>query len=459
MPTIPHVPGLPYIGSAFVFAANPLRYMYRQFDKHGSTFLLTLLGERVYVTRDPEVFRFALQTNQREFVKDRGYEALKMVLGEGLVTSEGDFWRKQRRIVQPVFYKKSLHQLYDAMVLETNKYVRELRDRIPNEPVIDVSEEMMGVTANIVLQTLFSSEHDEDQREMYHLINDAQHYMVGVVRQPYLHPWRVVSGQRRRFNDVRRRVDSLIYNLIEERRRSGELKHDLLDLLLHATDETTGGAMSDTQVRDEAVTLFAAGHETSANALSWTLYLLSQHPEVVARLREEADRVVGDGEHPDATQIRQMPYSAQVIEEGMRLYPPAWALGRRLVEDTTIDGKHYKGDSIFLMSVHGLHRNPDLWNDPDAFRPERFSTDAVRMRPKGHYIPFGAGPRMCIGYHFAMMEMQLLLVQLIRNFDFELVAEQRVEPQPLIALKPKYGIKMRVRALSLHHHREAVSER
>ncbi|MBI5915213.1 MAG: cytochrome P450, partial [Bacteroidetes bacterium] len=248
----------------------------------------------------------------------------------------------------------------------------------------------------------------------------------------------------RRFKKDMAWFDGYIYELIEARRHDPNPPNDLLTMLLAARDEDTGEAMSDRALRDEAVTLFAAGHETSATALSWTLWLLAQHPDVLQKLRDEVETVL-EGRMPAFEDLRKLTYTMQVISEGMRLYPPAFAVGRQPLETDEILGVSIPKRSIMFISIAALHRDPRHWERPHDFYPEHFSPEQEKERPRLAYMPFGAGPRMCIGNHFALMEMQLLLALLVRQFDFELEKNHPVEPEPLVTLKPKHGILMRLK--------------
>ena len=237
--------------------------------------------------------------------------------------------------------------------------------------------------------------------------------------------------------------DRQLYALVDERRAMTNRPNDLLTMLLEARDADTGEAMSDQQLRDEAITLFAAGHETSSNGLSWILYLLSQHPEVLRSLRNEVDEVLGD-RTPTFNDLPGLSYPMQVIKEGMRLYPPAFAIGREPIEDDVILGHRVPAGSVVFIAIAAVHRNPDWYERPTDFYPEHFLPEAEKERPRLAYMPFGAGPRMCIGNHFALMEMQLLLAMMVRRFNFELLPGHPIKPEPLITLKPRYGVKMRV---------------
>ncbi len=409
----------------------------------GDFYRIPFFFRSIFIVSNLEAIRHVLQANQKNYVKSPAYRNLKLALGNGLVTSEGEYWRRQRRLSQPAFYKTQLEELFKTMGQVTERFCADLAEKSKTGQPLDISKEMMSVTADIALKTLFGSENPADISEMYRVMMDGQDYIIHRTIKPYLVPFVFINGRHRRFRRDMDWFDSHLFRLIEARRKMESPPNDLLTMLLSARDEETGEAMSDRQLRDEAITLFAAGHETSSNALSWTLYLLAQHPEVMEKLRSEVDTLLGD-RTPSFEDLKKLPYTMQVISEGMRLYPPAHAVGREPVEDDEILGHRIPRRSILFISITALHRDARYWERPHEFYPEHFDPETEKERPRMAYLPFGAGPRMCIGNHFALMEMQLLLAMLVRHFDFELDASHPVEPEPLITLKPKYGIRMLV---------------
>ncbi len=435
---------LPVVRSTKDFFRDPLGFTVRQARRVGDFYRLRFYFRKLFVTTNLEVIRHVLQVNHRNYVKSPAYRELKQALGNGLVTSEGELWRRQRRLMQPIFYKQALEGIFEKMRGAAEDYCRRLEQRPDPEHPLDLSQEMMGITADIVLKTLFSSDNPASRSELYHSMWVAQEYIMWRTLNPFLTPLVWVNGMRRRFKKALRLFDQNIYRLIEERENAENPPHDLLSLLVHARDADTGERMSRHQLRDEAITMYSAGHETSSNGLSWTFYLLAQHPEVLEELRREVDQTLAD-RTPTFEDLKALEYTRMVLEESMRLYPPAYAIGREAVEEDRILGHPIPPKSIILIAIYALHRDPQHWEEPDAFRPERFAAEQLKERPRLAYMPFGAGPRMCIGNHFAMMEMQLLLAMLVRRFDFELVEGHPVEPEPLITLKPKHGLLMRVR--------------
>jgi cytochrome P450 len=430
------------------FIANPFEFTIRQSRLLGNFYRVPFVFRKLFVASDIEAISHVLQKNQKNYVKSIAYRHLRLALGNGLVTSEGEYWRNQRRLVQPVFYKNRLEEMFQKMELVTRRYVSDLQQRTAGGQVLDLSREMMRITADITLMTLFSTDEAADLSEVYRIMLEAQDYIIFKTARPHLSPLVYLDGRHRRFKRDIRWFDAYIYRLIADRKSQERPPADLLTLLIQARDEDTGQPMTDREIRDEAITIYAAGHETSSTALCWTLYLLAQHAEVLRKVRQEIEEVTG-GRQPGFEDLRQLAYTAQVIQESMRLYPPAFAIGRQPVKDDVILGHPVPAYSIVFLSIGALHRDPAHWERPDEFFPEHFSPEAEKQRPRMAYMPFGAGPRMCVGNHFAMMEMQLLLSLFVRHFDFELVGEHPVVPEPLITLKPKHGILMKIVPRSL----------
>ena len=424
------------------FIKHPGIFVLENSKRYGASFFLKLPLRHVLCTLDPEVMTHVLVKNQKNYRKSFAYKQLRLALGMGLVTSEGDYWRKQRRMAQPAFYKARLEDLFRGMFEVTEQYVEELAEK--EGTTVDISAEMMKITADVVLRTLFSADNDLDQKEMYRQMVGAQEYVIHRINYPLTRFMNYLNGRHRRFLQDRKAFDDTIIDLIRRRRNTENAPNDLLTMLLSARDADTGEGMTETQLRDEAITIFAAGHETSANALTWTLMLLSQHPETVKKLRTELREVLG-GNTPTFADLPRLQYTKQVIEEGMRLYPPAHAVGREAVEADEINGTKIKKNMIVLLSIFSMHRSELYYKNPEKFDPDRFAPERVKLRAKNTYLPFGAGPRMCIGNHFAMMEMQLILASLLQKFDFEFAEGQNVEMHPLITLKPKQNIKLKMR--------------
>jgi cytochrome P450 len=393
----------------------------------------------VYLLNHPDYIKDVLVRNNRMFKKGRGLERAKRLLGEGLLTSEGEFHRRQRRLSQPAFHRKRIMAYAEVMT----HYAERTAERWQDGATLDISQEMMRLTLAIVGKTLFDADVEAEAEEIGEALTTVLHQfqsftmlILGDLAQKLPLP------QIRRFEKAKARLDATIYRMINERRAGGEDKGDLLSMLLLAQDEEgDGGRMTDVQLRDEAMTIFLAGHETTANALTWTWYLLSQNPEAEARLHAELDEVLG-GKLPTYEDVARLKYTEKVLAESMRLYPPAFTLGRRALQDYQAGGYTIPAGSIVLMSQYLMHRDPRYFPDPLRFDPERFTPEAQALRPKFAYFPFGGGPRLCIGEPFAWMEGVLLLATLAQRWQMRLVPGHPVMPRPTVTLRPKYGMRM-----------------
>lgn len=441
-----------YTGEGFfkrnaAFFTDSLNFTTRNLKDVGDFYYSNMMMRPYYITSNPEAINHVLVNNQKNYIKSPAYQQLKMVIGNGLVTSEGDFWRKQRRLAQPAFYKKNLVELYKVMQEGVKSFQNELVQDIQKNDTIDLSEQMSKITADIVCRTLFTTNDAGDDKMIYQAISASQEFVVFCMQNPHLVPFSYINGKRRNFYKNKAILDKKIFSLIEERRQTKAETPDLLNMLMNIQDADTGEVMSNQQLRDEVMTMYIAGQETSANALSWTLYLLAKHPEVMERLRAEVQFVLGNNPTPSFHELMRLQYTKQVLDESMRLYPPVWSLGRQSLEKDTILGYEIPKGAIVFISNYTLQRDPRYWKNPDAFNPDRFHPDNQSPQLRLHYLPFGAGPRMCIGKHFAMMEMQLILSVLVNNFNFELIPDQEIIPQALVTLKPKHGIKMRLKSL------------
>lgn len=389
----------------------------------------------------PSYVKHIMQVNNKNYCKGFEYDHLKHVLGEGLLTSEGDFWLRQRRLAQPAFHKKRIESFSETITDSTAILCQEWANRDSNE-ALDIHLEMMRLTLDVVGKTLFSSHVIQDaeriERALSAIVEDNFRRIQALVNQPIWLP----SPQNIRLKKNIKVLDEVVLGIIEKRRKlEVDEGNDLLTMLMEVEDEDTGEKMSDLQLRDEVMTIFLAGHETTANALSWALYLLSVNPEAEAKFHAELKTVL-DGRVPTYEDARALTYTMAVINESMRLYPPAWVVGRTALEEDEIDGfRIRKGDNI-MIAPYVVHRNPVYWEDPDAFKPERFLTE--EKIDKFQFFPFGGGPRFCIGNNFALLEMQLVLAMIGQRFTLRLEEGQQITPEPLVTLRPQNGIRMRV---------------
>jgi cytochrome P450 len=397
-----------------------------------------------YLVSSPGGVKRVLQDNSDNYGRQtRGFQALRLTLGDGLITTDGTFWRRQRRIAQAAFHKQRLAALGAIM----SRAALELTDRLSaaarqGEP-IDIVPEISRVTLAILGRSLFSLDLDGAAEDVGRAVVVVLRHTIRRVQSFLPTPAAIPTGENRRFAAAVRTLDRVVLQSIAERRSDGVDRGDLLSMLLATRDEETGEGMTDRQLRDEVMTLMLAGHETTAMALSWTMYLLSRHPAARRTLQAEVDAALGD--RPAATEdLPRLPYTRMVVEETMRLFPPAWGVTRSVAADDEIDGFHIPGGKMVLVSPYVTQRDPRLWENPEGFEPERFALPGDAARPRYAYFPFGGGPHLCIGAGFAMMEAQILLATLARRVRLDLLPGHPIEVEPLVTLRPRHGIRMTV---------------
>lgn len=409
---------------------------------YGDVSHLELQGRHFYLLNHPDLIQDVLVTNDRLFVKSRALQVARRLLGEGLLTSEGDFHLRQRRLVQPAFHRQRMAAYGEVMA----SYAARSSERWSAQGAsltVDMSEEMMRLTLAIVGKTLFDADVEGEAQEIGQSLTEALHGLSRTLLPGGEMVEKLPLPANQRAEEARQRLDATIYRLIRERRASGEDRGDLLSMLLAARDEDGKEAegMSDQQARDEAMTLFLAGHETTANALTWTWYLLSQNSVEERQLHAEVDRVLGD-RLPTVDDIPNLPYTRMVLSEAMRLCPPVYAIGRQAVEDYEVRGYVLPAGSTVFVSQYVMQRDPRYWFDAERFDPNRWTPEAQARRPKFTYFPFSAGPRVCIGEGFAWTEGILVLATLAQRWQARLVLGHPVTPEPLITLRPKFGMRM-----------------
>jgi len=399
-----------------------------------------LAGAPIVFLAEPELIGEVLLDKEGVFHKDKVTSDLSSFLGQGLLTAEDELWRKQRKLIAPSLTKKHIASYADTMTRLAEAHASNLRDG----EVRDVHSDMTRLTLDIVVETLFGTAlaagYEKAAELMDALMNDFVE-MVQTWRR--LFPSWVPFAARRRTKEHARELDAFVLELIRRKRASGELGDDLLSRLLEARDDE-GSGMSDRQLRDEALTLFAAGHETTANALTYALMLLGEHPEIDARLQTELGSALGDRK-ATAADVSKLPLTDAVIKESLRLYPPAYMIGREATREVRIGAWELPPRTTVLMSIWGMHHDPRFFPDPEAFRPDRWLDGSTTSLPKYVYQPFGGGPRVCVGNHFAMMEAVLTLAALLRRARWELVSRTPPELQMAITMRPVHGLPMRVR--------------
>ncbi len=399
-------------------------------------------GMPAYFLNDPEMIRDLLVVNAHKFVKGRALQRAKRLLGEGLLTSEGEFHLRQRRMIQPAFHRQRIAEYAKAMT----EFGEKMSTEWQNGEERDMMREMMRLTLNIVGKTLFSANVEDDSTEVGKAMTTLVE-MFNILLLPFSEILeKLPLPHSIRFKRAKKTLDEVIYKIIEERRASGEDKGDLLSMLLLAQDdEGDGKGMSDQQIRDECLTLFLAGHETTANALTWSWYLLSQNPEKEAKFYAELDEVFADGRAPNIEDYARLSYTESVLAESMRLFPPAWALGRLSTEEHEFGGFTIPKRSLVLISQFVTHHDARFWENAETFIPERWQKQSIKEAGQKYiYFPFGGGARRCIGEQFAWTEGVLLLATLGKRWKFRLDSKQKIGLQPMITLRPKFGMKMRI---------------
>jgi cytochrome P450 len=379
---------------------QPLPFLASLAAKYGDASKFKVGPQPIFFFAHPELVREVLVTKNASFMKGLALQRTKVVLGEGLLTSEGELHKRQRRLAQPAFHRERIQRYGEIMVEQATLS----RDRWHDGQELDVAHEMMRLTLAVVAKTLFGANVDEEADEIGAVLTELMLMFPLLVHPLSDFLIKLPLPRVRRFRRALARLDQTIYGLIAERRKSESDRGDLLSMLLLATDtEGDGSGMSDLQLRDEAITIFLAGHETTANALAWTWHLLARNPDVERALHHELDTVLA-GSTPTPADYPRLPYTEMVLAESMRLFPPAWGIGRYALEDVQIGEWHVPKRGLVLVSQSVTHRDPRFWPDPDRFDPQRFTADAKATRPKFAYFPFGGGSRVCIGESFAWME-------------------------------------------------------
>jgi cytochrome P450 len=438
------------IGNIPLANRHPLAVFSRWAQEYGDIFYYRAAWIHVYFLNHPDLIDFVLVKNYQNLLKDRVIRNSRWLFGEGLLTNEGENWRRQRRLAQPAFHRERITSYAGIMTEDAEQAVATWQDGA----VVDIHQEMMRLTLSITVRALFDVP-AEGLAEISQAMNVLVRNMTGA---GMLFPAFMRLLPRPGLFEFRRAVrklDETVYRIIELHRRNGHDAGDLLSMLIEARDED-GGQMSNRQLRDEVMTFLLAGHETTALALSWAWHLLTENAETERKLHDELDRVLG-GRVPAISDLPLLKYTEGVIKESMRLYPPAWGVGRTVVHDFELGGYRIPQDANLVMSQWVMHRDARFFPDPEKFDPDRWSTEATRNLPRFAYFPFGAGPRQCIGASFAMMESVLLLATIAQRFHFRAVPGHAIEPLPSITLRPKGGVWVELSKRRVAHRAVAAS--
>ena len=419
---------------------DPLGFSARGAQEFGDIVSARFLYVPCFFIYHPDHIEQVLVTQQRNFIKPVSFQTpfMRRLVGNGLLTSEGEFWKRQRRLAQPAFHRERINSYSQAMTTYAERMMTSWR----SGETRDLHEDMMQLTLEIVAKTLFDADVTETAREVGQLLS--------VIVEPFSYQatfkWildnRLPTPANRRFHRTAQRLDEIVFSIINERRASNSDRGDLLSMLLAAQDDE-GNQMTDQQLRDEAMTLFLAGHETTALTMSWTWYLLAQNPAVEAKLLAEIEAVLG-GRTPTMADFPALKYADQIIKEAMRLYPPAYAMGRQALQEFELGGYRIPAKSQLFFFQYVTHRDPRYFDEPEQFKPERWTEEFVKQLPRYAYFPFGGGPRLCIGNSFAIMETVLILVTIAQRFRLKLVSDEPIKPIPGITLRPENGVKMRL---------------
>lgn len=423
------------LGNLPEFGSDLLGFVTSCARDYGDVVKIHLGGYTAYLLNHPDALEYVLLTHYQNFVKHSFFwRHVTAIFGEGLLTSEGRAWLARRKLMAPAFHTSRIQAYGEDMV----RFAELMLETWEEGEVRNVHTDMMALTMRIVGKTLFDSDLTGKEADVGHAFDDVVDEIARRFRRPFFIPDFVPIPGNLRYTRGVRRLNALIYELIEEHRTSGGDRGDLLSMLMSARDEE-GNGLTDRELRDESVTLFLAGHETTAIALSWTWHLLSTHPEVEEALLEELSRVLS-GRLPKTEDLPRLRYTEMVVKESMRLYPPAYGFGREAVEDCEIGGYFVPAGTTLLMLPWVIHRDPRFYDDPEAFRPERWATERAANLPRFAYVPFGGGPRICIGNQFAMMEAMLILATVAARFRLERLSEREVEPFTSITLRPDGGV-------------------
>ena len=428
-------------GVAAEVMRDPIRFYMRMRRDYGDVVRMrTLPGFHWHLVSHPAGVERVLQTNQQNYPKGKLFnKPLGLLVGQGLLTSEGEFWRRQRRLAQPAFHRQRINALGETMTAATERMLERWREFERDGRPFDLAAETTRLTLQIAGLTLFGVDLSDAASRVGSALRVAFEHLNYRMMYPWALPEVIPTRRNRRFLRARRLLDEVVYDVIRERRRRDEDAGDLLSMLLLARDEETGEGMSDEQLRDEVMTILIAGHETGAAALAWAWYMLARHEEVEGKLCDELAGVLG-GRTPAVADLPSLPYTKMFFDEVLRLYPPAWGMLREARETDEIGGYRIPAGTPLTVSQYVTHRHPEFWDEPERFDPERFTPERVAARPKFAYFPFGGGSRQCIGNSFALMEAQLVLATVAQHFRPRLAAGQTVEEDPTFTLRPRGGV-------------------
>ena len=436
----PTVKGHWLLKNAPMLKKDSLGFLMSQYKKLGATYEAPVPFTRLIVTSDPEFMDYVLRDKDNKYIKSNGWKEIKIAIGDGLASSNGCPWKKQRELIQPVFGKNNLKKLFPIMAETVNTYLDKMMNL--SGKTIDMANQMTIVTSKVVMGTLCSDK-TTSVDHLYKTVADIQRYLFSRINNPLFKPITYINGSHQTFKKDLKILDDFIYGLIDKRRNSKETHYDLLQLLMDANYESTTKKMDLKHLRDEIVTMVIVGYDTTANSLSWTLYQLSKHPKILQQLMKEINTILGD-KSPTVEELPLLKYTEQVINESLRMYPTAWATSRKAIKPDQWDNVSIHPGDVIYCNIYTLHHSEEYYDQPSVFNPDRFAAENEEEVSKKAYLPFGSGPRSCIGSNFSLMEMKLVLVGLLQRFSIHLEEDAEVEMAPLLTLSPKYGIKMKL---------------
>ena len=432
-------------GSTFEIVKNPVAFLSKLAKNYGPVVTVRFGGRKYYVLQHPDYVRHVWLENHKQYRKPGATKLLRMFLGEGLSTSNGELWLRQRRLMQPAFHSKKLQYFTDIINEELTVFINRLNE-IQDNTNIDITHEFLKLTIRIISRSMFSMHFDQEIDLMVNKLDELASYAASWMKSPVKIPTSWPTPANKFFKKNCEAFDAIIYKIIERRRNEmanglSLANSDLLDMLLNYCDEETKTPINEKLLRDEITTIFMAGHETTAQTLSWMFYHLAKDKEINEKVKVES-KIISHNKPLAFEDIAKLTYASQVVKETLRLYPPIWAVVRKPIRDDTINGLHLRSQSNVLLNIYGLHHHPNYWEQPEKFYPQHFSREKEKSRPAFVYVPFGGGPRLCLGHNFAMLVMHIVLCQVVQSFEFIVPEDYTPVVEPNITLRAKQGIQL-----------------
>lgn len=440
------IPGPPWYSVPYkIFRArrNPLDAIAREINEHGDIVRFEIGPINVYFVAHPDHINHILVKNSQNYSRlTVDYLAMRPVLGQGLVTTDGPVWQKQRQALQPEFHKQKINALVQKISATTETVLSSWNKRLAKNKTMDMATEMADLALRIAANALFGVDSSVFPTAFSEAAVFVNRYADQNATQLFKIPSQFPTSRNLRFRKALKVLDSVVYKIIHDHRHNGDYD-DLVSMMINTADPGSGKYLNDREIRDQALTILITGHETSANALAWTLFLLSKHPDIAKRVQAEVDTLRGS-ELPVLEQIKKLDYLKRVLQESMRLYPPVWSISRQALANDVLGDYSLPKNAYLYISFYAIHHHPKYWQDAERFNPDRFLPEQIEKQHRYAYLPFGAGPHLCIGRDFAMLEMQIILSMVLQRYQLELVPGSRIEAEPLITLRPKYGMHMLV---------------